>query len=137
MTGLRDEYLKGLPWLIEPGEKERAKRLLASEKRRAKWLTRLLHNIDMHPDFSTEPQRGERSDDHVLARLRQLGASQQCYVVASDSNLDDSFQSLENLVRGAGNLFGHGAILSCVPGQLALFRNAYPHQTLIVHRPIA
>jgi hypothetical protein len=137
MTELRDEHLKGLLRLIEPGEKDRAKRLLASEKGRAKWLTRLLHNIDMHPDFSLEPPRGERSDDYVLARLRQLGASHQCYVVASDSDLDDSFQSLEAMVRGAGNLFGHGTILSCVPGKLALFRNAYPYQTLIVHRPTA
>jgi hypothetical protein len=136
MTDLGDEHLKGLLRLIGPNKKDRAKRQLASEKGRAKWLKRLHRNISMHPEFSSEPLRGERSNDHLLTTLRRLGAGQQCYVVASDSHLDDSFQSLENMVHQAGTLFGHGTILSCIPGILALFRQPYPNHTLIVHRPV-
>jgi hypothetical protein len=137
MTEDRDAHIKGLLRLLDPGIKDRAGRLLTTAKGRSKWLERLCHNISMHPEFTMQPPRAERSDNAILQRVRQLGAPSKCYVIASDnSDLDDTFQDLDLMVRDADKLFGHGTILSCLPGKLAVFRDAgHPTITSIVYRP--
>ena len=72
----------------------------------------------------------------MLAWLRRLGAPASAYVIASDvPELDDTFRDLEQLVGTELYGCGHGTIVSCVPGKLALFRTAWPHEHLVVHRP--
>jgi hypothetical protein len=55
----------------------------------------------MHPDFTTEPPRGGRDMDSLLAELRKLGPGPRCYVVSSDGNLDVTFQDTEYAVLRA------------------------------------
>jgi hypothetical protein len=137
MSEDRDAHIKGILRLVDPNLTDRAGRLLISAKGRSKWLGRLCHNIGMHPKYTFQPPKGERSDEAILQKLQHLGAPPRCYVIASDnSDLDDTFQDLEQMVRGAHKLFGHGTILSCRPGKLALYRDAgHPTITSIVFRP--
>ncbi|MGB0506354.1 MAG: hypothetical protein ACPGGK_09170 [Pikeienuella sp.] len=130
----RELHLVGLSKLIEPTEKQHLRRAFATQNSREKWLRRLCHDIEMHPDFSNEPPRGSRDENSLFKRLIDLGAPQSCYVIASDSDLDDSFQPLHTMIATAHLNFNHGTILSCVPGRLALFRTAHPCKHIIAHR---
>ena len=131
----RTAHMRGLLRLIDPSETARAKIAFSTVKGREKWLRRLLHQIEMHPDFAVEPVKGQRDRDSLLRALQALGAPENCYIIASDSDLDDSFHSLPYTLEAAYWEFGHGTILSCIPGKLALFRSAFPHRNFIVHRP--
>jgi len=88
----------------------------------------------MHPDYSKEAPRGSRDEESLFKILRDLGASENCYIVASDHEFDDSFQSLNSVLKDSYADFGHGTILSCFPSKLALFKTAFPHKSIIVHR---
>ena len=134
MTNDRDAHLKGILRLIDPGEKERAARQLASTTGRQKWLRKLRHGDWVLPKYKIEFPKGSRSDAAMLAAMRAAGAGPTCYVIASDSGLDDSFQPLAEMIIGGHKFFGHGTILSSIPGKLAFFRTAWPHQHFIVHR---
>jgi hypothetical protein len=135
-TWTAEQHLKSVWRLVDPLESERVNRLLPNPKNRDKWLKKLAHSVSMHPKFSIEPPKGARDPDALLAALRALGASDVCYVIASDSGLDDSMQDLGAMIRDASEHFGHGTILSCIPGKLAMFRTAWPHRQFVVHRPI-
>ena len=111
------------------------KRASETGKGRRKWLhKRLAHNVLMHPDYSTEASRGNRDASSLFKILRDLGAPDECYVVASDHEIDDSFQPLNHMLVDKYVEFGHGTIFSCLPGRLALFKTAFPHRSFIVHR---
>lgn len=131
----RNIHLTGLLKLIEPSEKDRAKRAFETRKSRAKWLEkRLSHSVGMHPEYTKEAPRGKRDEASLLSMLRDLGAPEECYIVASDHEIDDRFQSLSDVLENRYAEFGHGTIFSCIPGKLALFRSAYPHKSFIIHR---
>jgi hypothetical protein len=127
------QHLEGISRLVDPTEADRAKRLLANSRTREKWLKKLAHSVSMHPVFTVEPPKGQRSPEALTALLRELKAPEYCYVIASDSELDDSMQDLGAMIQGAAENFGHGTILSCIPGKLALFRTAWPHKHLVTH----
>ena len=129
-----EQHLNGLLLLIHPDERTRAKRQLATAKGREKFLDHLRHNFEMHPDHTVEPDKGKRDPDSLLAALREKGAGADCYVVASDRDFDGTMQPLEEMVRRAADVFYHGTIFSCVPGKLALYKQAVPHGTVLVHR---
>lgn len=131
----RNAHLTGLLKLIEPNEKDRARRALATTESRSKWLEkRLSHNVEMHPEYTKEVPRGQRDGESIINILRDLGAPQECYIVASDHESDDSFQSLSDVLTNRYAEFWHGTILSCIPGRLALFKTAPPHKSFIVYR---
>jgi hypothetical protein len=136
MTEDRDAHIKGILRLVDPNLKDRAKWLITSAKTKPARITELA-NLSLHPKFTVRPARGERSNDALLKRLRQLGASLTCYVIATDNDkLNDSFQDLETMINDAPELFNHDTILSCVAGRLALHRG--PHHdyiTSIIYRP--
>lgn len=132
----RLEHLHGGLRLIDPVEVERARRELLGETGRGKFLSRLCHGIAPHPAYASALRRGQRSADAMLERLRKLGAPAACYVIASDHPaLDDTFLDLESLLSTELYRCHHGTIVSCIPGRLALYRTAWPHQHLVVHRP--
>jgi hypothetical protein len=131
----RDDHLRGAFRLLDPLEIPRAKRHLLKGGARDRWLRQIAHQMPMHPDYTTEPPNGSRDMDSLLASLRGLGAGRRCYVVAAHSDLDDTFQDTEYAVLRAPWLFTHSTILSCIPGELALFRTALPIRHLIVRRP--
>lgn len=131
----REAHIAGLFKLIDPVEKDRMKRAFETSKSRKKWLQRRLsHRVTMHSDYSKEVPRGKRDEVSLLNILRDLGAPEECYLVASDHEMDDSFQSLAFMFAEKYAEFGHGTILSCIPGKLALFKTAFPHKSFIVHR---
>lgn len=136
MATEQDLHLQGVLRLIDPNERERAKRLLATPKGRQKWLGHLLHHVSMHADFTNPLGRGERGAEAALLKAMALGAPKQCYVFASDAaTLDDTFQPLEEFVRTRLSECGHGTILSCIPGRLAIFRSAGRYEHSVVWRP--
>ena len=137
MTEDRINHLRGLLRLIDPEEVERFKRKVLMGGSRDRWLRQIAHRIPMHTDFTSEPEKGSRDMDSLLVRLRALGAGSTCYIVSSDGSLDDTFQDTEYAVLRAPWLFTHATILSCIPGELALFRTAMPIRHLVVHRPMA
>ena len=131
----RDTHVKGLLRLIDPDEKDRMVRAFETKKGRTKWLhKRLAHSVKMHPHYSSEVPRGERDEESIVNALRKFGAPEECYVIASDHEVDDSFQSLSLLLKLRYAEFGHGTIFSCRPGKLALFKTAFPYKSIIVRR---
>ncbi len=134
-------HVRGILKLIDPLEVDNAQAALKSADGRERWLRRLRHQIEMHPDFSVEPPRGNRDKDGLLNILVDIGAPPDCYIFASDSSpdygshrLDDSFHSLRYSLAAMFWECSHGTILSCIPGKLALFRSAHPHRHYIIQR---
>lgn len=95
--------------------------LVASKKRRPKFLLKLGHFADLDPRFATELHGVETSDHAVIARLKKLGAPDECYVI-SDSALDGLRLPLDEAVRKVV-MYGMTSFVSSIPGRLAFFRN--------------
>ena len=129
MTG--DPHLAGLARLPPGAEAPRLARALETPKGLAKWRGRLAHSIAPREAFCTAPARGARDP----AALRRLGAPERCRLIVSDMDGEDADLALDEALCDALPEFTHGAFLSCLPGKLALFRSAWPHAQLIVHRP--
>ena len=133
----RETHTAGIFKLIDPIEKDRMSRAFETAKSRRKWLhKRLAHSVEMHPNYSEEAPRGSRDEESLFNILRDLAASLECYVITSDHDIDDSFQSLNSVLKDRYAEFGHGTILSCLPGKLALFKTAFPHRSIIEHRKL-
>ena len=131
----REAHIDGLLRLVDEDAKPRVKRWIESANGRSKLLKWLAHGSGLDTRYCHEPPRGQREGEQLLLALRARGAPRTCYVVSSDGHLDDGFCQLEQLLTLELGHFTHGTIISAIPGKLGLFRSAYPHRHLIVHRP--
>lgn len=96
--------------------------LVASKKRRPKFLFRLAHFADLDPRFATRLHGVETSDHAVIARLKKLGAPDECYVISESSALDSLRMPLDEAVSKVV-IYDMSSFVSSVPGRLAFLRN--------------
>jgi len=118
---------------------ERADRyliLLASPRRRAKFLSVLAHGFQPDMRFA---RRLLGSDSHTSAierTLRELGAPAICHCVSDNPKLDGKDLPLaEALAATVG--YGMGTLISCLPGELAYYEAEDPAERYILRRAAA
>lgn len=114
---------------ISPSRRARWLELLASLKRRPKFLDRLNHCRDFDERYYTPLASSANVVDVLTAR----GAPPTCYVISDSPNLDGREWPLAEAVVEA-ELCGWGTILCCVPGKLAFFYGEQGEQRLLFER---
>lgn len=106
---------------VEPAFRARLARLLAGPRGRAKLVSRL----GALPPPRPSPRRGRPAGRPHGGRRRGLawwpGASQRCYVVPQDPELDGRTLPLR------------AALVSCVPGKLAYFEGEEAARAVLDH----
>ena len=106
---------------------------LASPRHRRAFLSRLHHNLDYDSRFARQIPVGEQSVARILSLLRELVAPSVCHAITANSDLDGKelllAKALDTIV-GTGN----GAILSCIPGQLAYYESEEQSRRFILER---
>jgi hypothetical protein len=107
---------------VIPDKRSRYLEFLPNPKRRGEILNRWNHFFDFIPERATKVLRASASE---LAReLCRRGAGRAGYVIGVGS-IDGHEMPLQDAIESA-LASGWGAIVSCVPGQLALYLQEYP-----------
>ena len=104
---------------------------LASPKHRREFLSRLHHNLDYNPRLAVQIPPGEQSASLVYAKLRALGAPEQCHAIAAGSDLDGRQLPLRQAIDHVFGM-GDGVVLSCIPGKLAYYESEDPSGRFIL-----
>jgi hypothetical protein len=108
--------------------------LIKSAKKRRRFLRALNHVIELDPRYSTRLENNMHTAQQIALLLREKGASDLCYAVSENSELDGrELPLVEALEQVVG--FGMGSFLSCVPGRLAYFEGEDPGERYICERP--
>ena len=95
---------------------------LPKPKRRGEILNRWNHFFDFIPERATQVPRTSASE--LAQALRRRGAGRLGYVIG-DSSSDGCELPLEDAIESA-LASGWGAVVSCVPGRLALYLQEFP-----------
>jgi hypothetical protein len=101
---------------IVSAKRDRYISLLASAKRRRKFLDCLNHCRDIDERHITELP----SNVGAAALLRSHGAPDNCYVISDNSEIDGRVMPLPEAIDQA-EFNGWGTIICCIPGQLAYY----------------
>jgi hypothetical protein len=107
---------------VVPDKRSRYLEFLPKPKRRGEILNRWNHFFDFIPDRSTQIPRASASE--LAHALRQQGAGRLGYVIG-DSSSDGQELPLEDAIESALDS-GWGAVVSCIPGRLALYLQEFP-----------
>jgi hypothetical protein len=116
---------------VVKSKRNRLVELLASPKRRIDVTSTLAHFHDLDSRFVVALPSSEHDARAIERELRRRGASESCYVVSENSELDGRCMPLaEALDRVVGA--GMGTLVSCVPGALAFFEGEGPSDRCIL-----
>jgi len=74
--------------------------------------------------------RGQRSQDAIVAALRDRGAPDHCYVFSEDDDLDRQYVPLTKGIEGVMSA-STGSFVSCVPGRLAYYENEHGERWIL------
>ncbi|HEV7701346.1 MAG TPA: hypothetical protein VGO43_14035 [Pyrinomonadaceae bacterium] len=107
---------------VVPDKRVRYRELLASGKR-GKLTAKLDHTRDLDIGMARSIAPDNQDADSILRMLLDLGASQTCHVISSDSRLDGQEMDLAAVLV---DIVGHGnaTFVSCIPGRLGYFEGA-------------
>jgi len=107
---------------VVPAKRARYLEFLPKPKRRGPLLDRWNHFFDFVPELATQIPRASASE---LARaLRRHGAGRLAYVMGERGS-DGLELPLEDAIESA-LASGWGAVVSCIPGRLALYLQEFP-----------
>jgi hypothetical protein len=105
---------------IVPQKRARYLALLGSKRGRAKLLNGFNHCHDLDPRFAREIPSGQQSADSIEALLRRNGASDTCYVMSDNRDIDGKEMSLPDALSATVGM-DCGTLISCIPGKLGYF----------------
>jgi hypothetical protein len=107
---------------IIPVRQDRYLEMLAKPKHRKDITSSLAHvkHLDMRHVVQVPPRQQHAAEIFQLLRLK--GASETCYALSEDSELDGREMSLSGALWGIVGR-GMGTFLSCLPGRLAYFED--------------
>ena len=115
---------------IIPAKRDRYLSLLQSRKGRRKLLEALNHPKDLDMRRASLVPTNAQTVNQIEALLKSKGASDRCYVISSNQDIDGSEMllrdALEQTVGG-----GLGTIISCIPGKLAYFEGEEQNERYI------
>lgn len=106
---------------VVPEKQARYAEFLPKPKRRAEITNRFSHFFDFMPEHAKQIPR----DSDLAAQLRQQGAGDLVHVIGGRDGLDGSDMTLEEAINWAMMDPG-GVVISCIPGQLALYMQEFP-----------
>lgn len=101
--------------------------------KRKKILARLNHVLDVDWRFATVVPRNLTFAGPLLEALRSKGAGRDCYMMTL-GDLDGAVVPLEAALEEITDDYD-GAVLSCLPGRLALYKDESPGDYFILERP--
>lgn len=132
----RSAHEEGLADFVVPARRERVRQSVGNPRLRAKLGHRLAHRYDdFDPRYATRMTSHGRHPDHVRMvdrMLTDLGAPKECLVFAPGHELDGQFIGLE---AALDEFLGIGqAVLSCIPGRLALYSGEDDWPVLLLDR---
>ena len=129
----RAEHERGLTMFVARVHRQRFTDSLTNDKLRAKLQSKLAHFAWLDQRYVEEVPTPE---PRVLAqRLQAEGAPRTCVLVAEDDALDGRELELEHALAAVLHS-DHAALISCVPGRLAVFSDEAPNQvTQLLRRP--
>jgi hypothetical protein len=130
----REEHEQGLAVFVAPHHRPRFIDALADPKLRRKLRHQLAHFgwLDArYQDVVPTPEPAA-----LAHSLRAEGAAETCVLVAGDEDLDGRELPLEEALRRVLH-DDDGALISCIPGRLAVFSDEAPNKnTTILRREI-
>lgn len=120
---------------FSPERQDRYLGLSQSQRGREKLCRSLAHLRALDPRY-THPVPRDALDASAVARLlRQYGAPETCYVLAENQAIDDRIFPLQEALSAVVGR-GSGAILSCLPGELAYYEGEGMHDRYVLRRKL-
>ena len=121
---------------IASAKRARFIQALAHPKHRPEALAQLDEGLPYMPGFGVEVPSTQDFPAELEKLLRAKGAGPTCHVIASGLKADGRELPLREALHQIC-LQASGAILSCLPGQLAYYRPAAPGRGILLerHRP--
>jgi hypothetical protein len=107
---------------VAPEKRDRYLQFLPRPKKRSEILNRLCHNFDFIATHATLVAR--QNAESLVELLRSKGAGVTAHLIGGSQNLDGTEMSLSEAIDHA--LDYGGAIVSCIPGRLALLIQEFP-----------
>jgi hypothetical protein len=130
----REEHEQGLAVFVARNHRPRFVTALEDPKLRRKLRHKLAHFAwldERYTDVVPTPEPAA-----LATSLRAEGAPATCVLVAEDDVLDGRELPLEEALRRVLHDF-HGALISIVPGRLAVFSDEAPNKTITILRRAA
>lgn len=118
---------------IASAKRARFIQALAHPKHRPEALVLLDEHLPYMPGFGVEVPSAQDFPAELEKLLRAKGAGPTCHVIASGLKADGRELPLREALNQIC-LQGSGAILSCLPGQLAYYRPAAPGRGILFER---
>jgi hypothetical protein len=109
--------------------------LIASPKRRKKFLERLAHTLEgeLEPGCAFPIKPSAHSPNEIATLLESRVAPKECYIISEDGDLDARVMDLRSaLAQVVG--YGMGTILRCTPS-LAYYEAEGPGERFLLLRP--
>lgn len=114
-------------------KRARYRQFLANPKRRRQVLDRLNHGMDIDRSWAIRIMPADRSAAAVARLLRKKGSGPICHVIADGLEIDGQDVLLsEALAQVEAHDFG--VVLSCIPGQLAFYKEEAPGEWFVLER---
>jgi hypothetical protein len=129
---LRADQLALAQFLV-PNRRDRFRKLLVSERGRAKLRAQLAHFRDLNPRVCERIPPSQQSAAAIEALLVTRGAPSLCVVVAENVSLDGQRMPLHDALSEIVGR-GSGALVSCVPGRLGYFEGESPDHRFLLRR---
>ena len=118
----REQEIAFIQSFVRREARDRTQFELLSKKKRGRFLSKLCHDYDSVLDTRYLKQITQPNSDFetILELLEQEGASDTCYAISANDEIDgETLQLSDALEKAVG--FGLPTILICIPGKLAYF----------------
>lgn len=117
---------------ISEAKRERYCGFVSSSKKRAKFLEELYHFSDFDPDVIVRLPGKDETFDEILKELRNRGASETCYIISTDKELDRTTLPLLDALQRVFACI-EGTIICCGP-KIAYYEGEAPRNRYILHK---
>jgi hypothetical protein len=107
--------------------------MIGNPRGRAKIRARLAHSAADFDKRWVTKLASSISVREIELLLRKHGASDSCYVLSEDPEIDGALVGLSHALDSSVTA-DHPAIISCVPSRLALFVDEAPNGQWLLHR---
>ena len=126
-----EQHERGLAKFLLPQHRPRFTHALADEKLRDKLRGQLPHFHWLDERYVTAARAGEAAE--TARKLQDEGAPPTCLLIHEDSDFDGLVLPLEDAL-GLTLHSTQGALISCVPGKLAVYFEEEPKEIFVLRR---
>lgn len=135
-AGLVSAHENGIAAFLIPARAARFRATIGNPRGRAKIRSTLAHSAgDFDKRWAMQLPSSTSSRD-IVKLLRGHGASDHCYVLSEDSDVDGRFLALAEAVETTVSAYG-AALISCVPSRLGVFVDEDPGGQWLLRREVS